>query len=143
MVARTSVDSCSALAFGVALSVLAGCGGGKASGASVASSETPTRVKVSCPPRAAQVKADSQATLTVALRGDPPLAAGTAVSLRLFEETTQSTHQLDPVQPSAFGLRAGVYVLRVASKGYKTVEGQANLTAGCEITMTLDLKASK
>lgn len=134
--------SSSSLVLGVALGVLAGCGGGKASSGGATSSEAPTRVRVDCPPRSAQVKPDSQATLTVALRADPPLAPTATVNLRLFEETAQSTHKLDPVQPSAFALRAGVYVLRVGTKGYKAVEGQANLTAGCEITMTLDLRAS-
>jgi len=127
------------LALGVSLALLGACGGSKAS--TVASSDAPTRVKVDCPPRPAQVKPDSQATLTVALKSDPPLAPDASVSLRLYEETIQSTHNLDPVQPSALVLRAGVYVLRVTTKGYKTVEGQANLTAGCEINMTLDLRA--
>ena len=128
------------LVFGIALGVLGACGGGKAS-SSGASNDTPTRVKVDCPPRPSEVKPDSQATLTVSLRTDPPLAAGDSVNLRLYEETTQSNHKLDPAQPQAFALRAGVYVLRVTSKGYRTVEGQANLTAGCEATMTFDLKA--
>lgn len=128
------------LAFGVMWCALAACGGGKKSGV-VATSDAPTRVKVDCPPRPAQVKPDSQATLTVTLKSDPPLAPDASVSLRLFEETAQSTHQLDPARPQPFTLRAGVYVLRVTTKGYKTVEGQANLTAGCEITMTIDLRS--
>ena len=128
------------IALGITLCVLAACGSKAAGGASTAS-DAPTRVKVDCPPRPANVKSDSQATLTVSVKADPPLAPDAAVSLRLFEETMQSTHKLEPTQPSAFALRAGVYVLRIASKGYKSVEGQANLTAGCEITMTIDLRS--
>ena len=130
------------LALGVALAVLGACGGGKAA-SSTGASDAPTRLSVSCPPRPAQVKPDSQATLTLVLKSDPPLAAGADVNLRLYEETAQSTHKLNPAEPSAYALRAGVYLLRVTTKGYKTVEGQAHLTAGCEITMTLDLRSSK
>jgi hypothetical protein len=130
------------LALGVALAVLGACGGSKST-TSAAASDAPTRLKVTCPARPASVKPDSQATLTVVLKSDPPLAAGADVNLRLYEETAQSTHKLNPVEPSPFTLRAGVYVLRVTTKGYRTVEGQANLTAGCEITMTLDLRPSK
>ena len=136
------ITACNSLALIVVLAVLGACGGGKAS-SSVASSEASAGDKVTCPPRPAQVKPDSQATLTVALKSEPQLAPDASVSLRLFEETIQSTHKLDPVQPSASALRAGVYLLRVTTKGYKTVEAQANLTAGCEITMTIDLRSSK
>lgn len=133
-----------ALTLAAAFGVLAGCHKGSTANAGASAPEAASsRVSVVCPPRTGQPKSSADASLTVTFRAEPPIAAGTLVTVRLFEETNQSTHQVDGSQPAAFSLRQGVYLLRVSLKGYKTVEGLANLTAGCEATMTLDLKPSK
>ena len=112
----------------------------------VSASEMAARVTVStCPPGIAPASitdAPPLATLTVTLRSEPPVAVGTEASLRLDGETTRNSLRVDATLPQPFTLSKGVYVVRVSLPGYVGVEGRASLTAGCEATMTMDLKQS-
>ncbi|MBL0170676.1 MAG: hypothetical protein IPP90_08075 [Gemmatimonadaceae bacterium] len=110
----------------------------------VSATELASRVTVStCPPGivpATITDAPPLALLTVTLRTVPPIAAGIDASLRLDGETTRNSLRVDPTLPQPFSLAKGVYVVRVSLPGYVGVEGRANLTAGCEATMTMELK---
>ncbi len=110
----------------------------------LSSGEIASRVNMSaCPPGvpAATVNdAPPLATLTVVLRTEPAVVAGTEASLRLDGETTRNSLRVDAALPQPFTLAKGVYVVRVSLPGYVGVEGRASLTAGCEATMTMVLR---
>ena len=120
--------------------VLNGCHRAGLSGGEMASRVT-TSV---CPPGvapASSAEGPPLATLTVTLRTEPPVAAGTEANLRLDGETTRNSLRVDASLPQPFTLAKGVYVVRVSLPGYVGVNGRATLTAGCEATMTMELKA--
>ena len=134
---RPSLVACASLC--MSATMLAGC-----HRTVLSTGEMASRVTVSaCPPGiapATPTEAPPLATLTVTLRTEPAVAAGTEATLRLEGETTRNSLRVDATLPQPFTLSKGVYVVRVSLPGYVGVEGRANLTAGCEATMTMTLK---
>jgi hypothetical protein len=110
----------------------------------VSATELASRVTISaCPPGIVPANTTDVppfALLTVTMRTDPPVASGTEANLRLDGETNRNSFRVDPTVPQPYSLAKGVYIVRVSLPGYVSVEGRANLTAGCEATMTMDLK---
>ena len=106
--------------------------------------ELAARASVStCPPGIVPAKLSSEppnASLTVTLRLEPAVAAGTEAVLRLEGPFNRDNTHIDASAASRFDLPKGVYLVRATIDGYTSVEGRANLTAGCEATMTLLMK---
>lgn len=91
-----------------------------------------------CPPAAPRARGEPPArgTLSLVLRPDPPADSTTQASVRLEGEVTRNAMQMSVGDASQFTLDAGLYVVRVAMKGYTALEGRVRLTPGCEATMT-------
>ena len=96
-----------------------------------------------CPPGIAPAKptdAPPNASLTVVLRLDPAVPAGTEAVLRLEGPFNRDNAHIDATAAARFDLPKGVYLVRATIDGYTSVEAPAPLTAGCEATMTLVMK---
>lgn len=110
----------------------------------VAPAERASRVSVSsCPPDVEAANRDSApplATLSVTLTINPPLADSSLITVRMDGETMRNVIRVNPAKPFGFTLVKGVYVVRITESGYTGVEGRVRLTAGCEATMTMQLK---
>lgn len=106
--------------------------------------EMARRVTVSsCPPGVPAKTATElppPGNLTLTITTDPPVAEGTELTLRLDGETTRSSIRIDATKPTGYTLTEGVYVIRAGLRGYTGVEGRVVLTAGCEATMTMQLR---
>jgi len=101
------------------------------------------RVTISaCPAGVATAPKDDAplANLTVSIATVPQVGRDTEATLRLEGETTRNTVRIDATTPSQFALAKGVYVVRVSLSGYSGAEGRVTLTAGCEATMTMELR---
>ncbi len=106
--------------------------------------EMAARVNVSTCPPGVPAKSPTEApppgNLTLTITTEPQVAEGTELTLRLDGETTRSSIRIDATKPTGYSLAEGVYVVRAGLPGYTGVEGRVVLTAGCEATMTMQLK---
>ena len=96
-----------------------------------------------CPVGVAPAKrtdAPPNASLTVSLRIEPAVPAGTEVNLHLEGPFSRDNNRVDANAPARFDLPNGVYLVRASLPGYVSIEGRAPLTAGCDATMTLVMK---